>query len=55
MFRFLTPSARFEVNRDICLSMSGHHEETWQPAWGIRTALVALRAFMVRYESTHTL
>jgi ubiquitin-conjugating enzyme E2 J1 len=45
-FRFLTPSGRFEANRDICLSISGHHEESWQPAWGIRTALVALRAFM---------
>lgn len=45
-FRFLTPSGRFEVNREICLSISGHHEETWQPAWGIRTALAALRAFM---------
>lgn len=45
-FRFLTPSGRFEANREICLSISGHHEETWQPAWGVRTALVALRAFM---------
>ncbi|KAI9801602.1 MAG: hypothetical protein M1825_003281 [Sarcosagium campestre] len=45
-FRFMTPSGRFETNREICLSISGHHEETWQPAWGIRTALVALRAFM---------
>jgi ubiquitin-conjugating enzyme E2 J1 len=45
-FRFLTPSGRFEVNREICLSISGHHEETWQPAWGIRTALLALRSFM---------
>lgn len=45
-FRFLTPSGRFETNREICLSISGHHEETWQPAWGIRTALSALRAFM---------
>ncbi|KAF1962150.1 UBC-like protein [Byssothecium circinans] len=45
-FRFLTPTGRFEVNREICLSISGHHEETWQPAWGIRTALVAMRSFM---------
>ncbi|KAI5291273.1 hypothetical protein KEM54_005617 [Ascosphaera aggregata] len=45
-FRFLTPSGRFEVNCKICLSISGHHEETWQPAWGIRTALMAIRAFM---------
>lgn len=46
MFRFVTPSGRFETNREICLSISGHHEETWQPAWGVRTALVALRSFM---------
>lgn len=45
-FRFSTPSGRFEANREICLSISGHHEETWQPAWGLRTALVALRSFM---------
>ncbi|KAK4988766.1 hypothetical protein LTR50_003730 [Elasticomyces elasticus] len=45
-FRFSTPTGRFEVNREICLSISGHHEETWQPAWGIRTALVAIRSFM---------
>lgn len=45
-FRFLTPTGRFEVNREICLSISGHHEESWQPAWGIRTALVAIRSFM---------
>lgn len=45
-FRFTTPTGRFEVNREICLSISGHHEETWQPAWGIRTALVAIRSFM---------
>ncbi|KAL7782774.1 ubiquitin-conjugating enzyme/RWD-like protein [Trichoderma ceciliae] len=45
-FRFSTANGRFEANREICLSISGHHEETWQPAWGIRTALVALRSFM---------
>ncbi|KAM4055963.1 ubiquitin-conjugating enzyme [Hirsutella rhossiliensis] len=45
-FRFTTPNGRFEANREICLSISGHHEETWQPAWGIRTAIVALRSFM---------
>lgn len=45
-FRFLTPSGRFEVNREICLSISGFHEESWQPAWGLRTAIVALRSFM---------
>lgn len=46
MFRFLTPSGRFQVNQEICLSISGHHEESWQPAWGIRLALTAIRSFM---------
>lgn len=45
-FRFLTPSGRFETNREICLSISGFHEETWMPAWGVRLALTALRSFM---------
>lgn len=50
-FRFLTPSGRFEVNREICLSISGHHEETWQPAWGVRTALMAIRSEIMGGES----
>jgi ubiquitin-conjugating enzyme E2 J1 len=50
-FRFLTPSGRFEVNREICLSISGFHEETWMPAWGVRTALTALRSFMAEQGS----
>ncbi|KAJ5672161.1 Ubiquitin-conjugating enzyme [Penicillium longicatenatum] len=50
-FRFLTPSGRFEVNREICLSISGHHEETWQPAWGVRTALLAIRSEIFSSES----
>ncbi|ORY78430.1 ubiquitin-conjugating enzyme/RWD-like protein [Leucosporidium creatinivorum] len=40
-----TPSGRFEINKKICLSISSFHPETWQPSWGIRTALLALTAF----------
>ncbi|XP_039293935.1 ubiquitin-conjugating enzyme E2 J1 isoform X2 [Nilaparvata lugens] len=42
----LTPNGRFETNKKICLSISGHHPETWQPSWSIRTAMLALIAFM---------
>ncbi|XP_035230744.1 ubiquitin-conjugating enzyme E2 J1-like isoform X2 [Stegodyphus dumicola] len=42
----LTPNGRFEVNKKICLSISGHHPESWQPSWSIRTALLALIGFM---------
>lgn len=43
---YFQPNGRFEVNKKICLSISGHHPESWQPSWSIRTALLALIAFM---------
>ena len=42
----LTPNGRFEVGKKICLSISGHHPESWQPSWSIRTALLAIIGFM---------
>ncbi|KAG1929555.1 ubiquitin-conjugating enzyme E2 J1-like [Pimephales promelas] len=42
----LTANGRFEVGKKICLSISGHHPETWQPSWSIRTALIAIIGFM---------
>lgn len=32
-FMLLTPSGRWEVNTKICLSISSHHPEHWQPSW----------------------
>mmetsp|Transcript_5148 Transcript_5148/g.15466 ORF Transcript_5148/g.15466 Transcript_5148/m.15466 type:complete len:169 (-) Transcript_5148:592-1098(-) len=45
-FMMLTASGRFEVGKRICLSISRHHPEHWQPSWSVRTALTALIAFM---------
>jgi ubiquitin-conjugating enzyme E2 J1 len=42
---FLTKNGRFEVGTKICLSITAHHKEEWQPAWGIRTMLEALISF----------
>ncbi|CAO3678336.1 unnamed protein product [Rhizopus microsporus] len=42
---FLTPNGRFELYKKICLSITGFHPEFWQPAWGIRTILLAVIAF----------
>lgn len=42
----LTKNGRFELNVPICLSVTAHHQETWQPSWGIRTILTALVGFM---------
>nr|XP_043605885.1 ubiquitin-conjugating enzyme E2 32 [Erigeron canadensis] len=45
-FQLLTPNGRFETQTKICLSISNHHPEHWQPSWSVRTALTALIAFM---------
>ncbi|CAG0912916.1 unnamed protein product [Notodromas monacha] len=42
----LTPNGRFELHKKVCLSISGHHPESWQPSWSIRTALLAIIGFM---------
>ena len=41
----LNASGRFSVGTKICLTVSAHHPEHWQPAWGIRTIITALMAF----------
>ena len=46
-FMLLTPNGRFETLTKICLSITSYHEEHWQPSWSVRTALTAIRAFMV--------
>lgn len=45
-FLMLTPSGRFEIGKKICLSISERHPEHWQPSWSMRTALMALVAFL---------
>ncbi|GFQ63953.1 ubiquitin-conjugating enzyme E2 J1 [Trichonephila clavata] len=42
----LTPNGRFETNKKVCLSISGHHPESWRPSWSIRTALLAIIGFL---------
>ncbi|CAE6436468.1 unnamed protein product [Rhizoctonia solani] len=44
----LTPNGRFELNKkasQICISFTNYHEELWQPAWGVRTAIIGLQGF----------
>nr|CAG8564827.1 3348_t:CDS:2 [Entrophospora candida] len=42
----MTQNGRFELNKKICLSITGYHPEYWLPAWGIRTVLLALIGFL---------
>ncbi|CAO1632048.1 unnamed protein product [Parajaminaea phylloscopi] len=50
----LTPNGRWECNKKICLTFTGFHEEMWQPAWGIRTALLGVQAFMAARAAAAT-
>ncbi|KAF6254292.1 ubiquitin-conjugating enzyme/RWD-like protein [Scenedesmus sp. NREL 46B-D3] len=45
-FMMLTANGRFQTGVKVCLSISSHHPEHWQPSWSVRTALTALIAFM---------
>lgn len=45
-FVMISDSGRFETGTKICLSISSYHPESWQPSWSVRSALIALIAFM---------
>lgn len=40
-YYMLTPTGRFDVNVDLCLSISAHHPESWISNWNIRSILIA--------------
>lgn len=42
----LTPSGRFEVKKDICMSFTDYHPESWQPAWTISNILHGIVSYM---------
>jgi ubiquitin-protein ligase len=45
----LTPNGRWEIGKEICLSASAHHPETWDPKWNLRTLVLSLRSFMLTH------
>jgi ubiquitin-protein ligase len=49
-YYMLTPSGRFEINRKICFSNSGHHSDSWSPIWGINQIIMGIVSFF--YERT---
>ncbi|WVQ74911.1 hypothetical protein IAR50_004519 [Cryptococcus sp. DSM 104548] len=45
----LTPNGRFELGKKICIDgLTSFHAGSWQPAWGVRTAIVGLRSFWMQ-------
>jgi len=45
-FQMLTPSGRFEIEKNICLSNSHYHTESWSPLWTIRSLIIGLYSVM---------
>ena len=43
----MTPNGRWEVNKEICLSATAYHQETWDPNWTLRTLVMALRGHII--------
>ncbi|XWS38943.1 hypothetical protein CRYUN_Cryun18bG0007100 [Craigia yunnanensis] len=44
-FMLLTPNGRFETQTKICLSISNHHPEHWQPSWSVTLVLFRICSF----------
>lgn len=44
--QFLTPNGRFKTEKDICLSASNYHPESWTPRWTVLAFVHALRHHM---------
>jgi len=48
--RVLTDTGRFEAGASICLTISEHHPESWNPALTARSICTALLSFMCDTE-----
>ncbi|KAH8606990.1 putative Ubiquitin conjugating enzyme [Trypanosoma vivax] len=49
---FVTPNGRFGVNRNICLSITHYHPESWSPVWTVKMMLAGLLSFMTESAIT---
>ncbi|KAJ1728304.1 Ubiquitin-conjugating enzyme E2 6 [Coemansia biformis] len=50
--QMITPSGRFEANKDICTSMSNYHPQSWNPAWSVATIITGMLSMMTSDERT---
>lgn len=50
--QMITPSGRFAPKKDICLSISNYHPESWNPSWSAATILNGLLSFMMGDDTT---
>ncbi|KAJ1656429.1 Ubiquitin-conjugating enzyme E2 6 [Dispira simplex] len=50
--QMITPNGRFQIDTNICTTMSNFHPNLWNPAWSVATILNGLLSFMVEEETT---
>ena len=43
----VTENGRIERNKSICLSISAHHKEQWDPVWSVRTIISGFISFFL--------
>lgn len=49
-FYFMTPNGRFEINKKICTSFSGFHQESYTSVWNILTMMEGLISYMTEED-----
>ncbi len=52
VFKILTPSGRFEVNKAICMTNSHYHPEHSTAAWNINTMIIAFVSIFIEDDTT---
>ena|SRR3990167_357765 len=48
---FLNKNGRFETGKNVCLSITSYHNESWTPAWNVITIIEAVGAFFLVEEN----
>lgn len=51
-FKFLTYTGRFEINKKLCTTFSGFHNDQWCPSWNIYSMCDGLISFMTDPQNT---
>jgi ubiquitin-protein ligase len=51
-FQFITQSGRFEINKKICTSFTGFHNDLYSPSWNIASMCAGLISFMTDSQDT---
>jgi len=51
-FMFLTETGRFEINKKICTSFSGFHNDLYSPSWNIASMCAGLVSFLTDCQDT---